>query len=282
MAFNRANQYGLSDVFTKLTQHANSHRVTLYTLSALQDATTRMMSAEQRFVDESRLSVIQGMSEEVLMSSMADSTGGRPLVNSPALGQQLNEVAEELGSYYSLAYQPEHSGDGKYHQITVKVESKGIHVRHREGYYDTPPTDRINDRTLAAAVHGIAQNPMGIQLHTFEPTPRDDGTFLVPVLVVVPIGELVLMPATDRHEGRISILLTVHDENGGLSDLQRLEYPVPVPNDQISVALGKTVGFTVRLGMRGGKQRIAVGVVDEIGRTESVTTLEVALDGSGG
>lgn len=282
MAFNRANQYALDEVFTKLTHHANSHRVTLYTLSALNDATSRMMSAEQRFVDESRLSVVQGMSEEVLMSSMADSTGGRPLVNSPALGQQLNEVAEELGSYYSLAYQPEQAGDGKYHQITVKVTSEGSRVRHREGYYDTPQSDRISDRTLAAAIHGMAQNPMGIQLHTFDPTLRDDGTFLVPVLVIVPIGELVLMPTTDKHEGRISILLAVRDEEGGLSDLQRLEYPIPVPNDEIGVVLGKTVGFTVRLGMRAGKQRVAVGVVDEIGRTESVTTLEVALDGAGG
>lgn len=282
MAFNQAIKYDVTDAFVDLGQSANGSRITLYTLSAMGEINNRAISAQYRLMDVSRLSVIQAMSEDVLKSNLAATTGGRPLENSPSLGLQLTEVASELGSYYSLAYRPEHLGDGKYYRIKVDVDVDDAQVRHREGYYDTPQSDRIDSRTLAAAIHGIAENPMGIQVHTFDPTPRDDGTFLVPVLVIVPIGELVLVPTADEHQGRISIHLAVCDAEGALSDLQRLEYPVPVANDQLTTALAKTAGFTVRLGMRSGKQRVAIGVLDEIGRTESVVALEVDLEGSGG
>ncbi len=281
-AFNQAIQYDVTDAFVDVGQSANGYRVTLYTLSSISGINNRAISAEYRLMDEGRLSVIQGMSEDLLKTNLAATTGGRPLENSPALGDQLTEVAAELGSYYSLAYRPDHVGDGKYYRIKVDVDVDHAQVRHREGYYDTPENDRIDSRTLAAAIHGIAENPMGIQAQAFEATPRDDGTFLVPILVVVPVGGLVLVPAANDHQGRISIHLAVRDDEGGLSDLQRLEYPIPVPNDQLETALGKTVGFTVRLGVRRGNQRIAVGVLDEIGRTESVVTLEVDPEGAGG
>ncbi len=282
LAFNQAIQYDVTDAFVAVSQSANGHRVTLYTLSSITNLNNRAIAAQYRLMDENRLSVIQGVSEDLLKSNLADATGGRPLENSPALGEQLTEVAEELGSYYSLAYRPDHVEDGKYYRIKVEVDVEHARVRHREGYYDTPQSDRIDNRTLAAAIHGIAQNPMGIQAHTFAATKRDDGTFLVPVLVVVPIGELVLVPAANEHQGRISIHLAVRDQEGGLSDLQRLEYPIPVPNDQLGTALGKTAGFTVRIGVRSGNQRIAVGVLDEIGRTESVVTLDIDPETIGG
>jgi hypothetical protein len=55
-----------------------------------------------------------------------------------------------------------------------------------------------------------------------------------------------------------------------------------VPNELLATAIGKTAGFTMRLAVRGGKQRIAVSVLDEIARTESVTTLDLEVPGSGG
>jgi VWFA-related protein len=282
MAFFDANINSLSNEYNELVRHANSHRVSLYTLSTLEDTQLRSNSAEIRVVDTQQLSIIQSMSEDVLATSMAAQTGGRPLVNSPALAEQLHEVSEELTSYYSLAFRPSHLGDGKYHRIEVKIPGRNVRVRHREGYFDIPPVERLNDRTLAAAIHGVGTNQMGIAVKAFEATRRDDGAYLLPLIVVVPIGELILMPEADEHRGRISILLAVSDENGGLSELERREYPIVVPNNLLATAIGKTAGFTMRLAVRGGKQRIAVSVLDEVARTESVTTLDLEVPGSGG
>ncbi len=282
MSFFRATQNDLSNEFTDLAHYANSHRVTLYTLGSLADGQLAAMSAERRRLDEGRLLTLQNMSEDVMASSMADSTGGRPLANSPALGGQLAEIAHELTSYYSLAYRPDHVGDGAYHRIKVEVPGTVYELRYRTGYNDIPVAERINDQTLAAAIHGVGDNKMGIAVKAFETTRREDGAFLVPLIVVVPVSELILLPAEDEHRGQISIILAVRDERGGLSEIQRREYPIVVPNDRLVESIGKTAGFTMRLAVRGGKQRIAVSVLDEIARTESVTTIDLDIPGTDG
>jgi len=280
-AFLQASRNNLGRDFNELARFANGHRVSFYTLSGLGSGQARAMSAETRLMDEGNLAVDQEMSEDVTMTYMAGMTGGRPLVNSPALAEQLEEVSVELASYYSVAFEPSHVGDGKYHRLDVKVKRDRVHVRHREGYLDLPRSEQMADRTLAAAVYGVADNPLGITLANGEITLRDDGTFLVPVIITVPIGELILIPAEEEHRGQISILLTVCDERGGLSPPQLQVYPVPIRNADLATALSQQAGFTLRLAMRPGKQRIAVGVRDDIARTESVTTIEVLVGDSG-
>jgi VWFA-related protein len=280
--FLRASRHNLGRDFNDLARFANGHRVSIYTLSALGSGRARGMSAETRLMDEYGLAADQGMSEDLTMSYMAGITGGRPLVNSPALSEQLDTVSVELASYYSVAFEPTHVGDGKYHRLEVRVKRDDVRVRHREGYLDVPRSERMADLTMAAAVHGVADNPLGIALANGEITRRGDGTYLVPVIITVPIGGLVLIPAEEEHRGQISILLTVRDERGGLSAPQIREYPVPVPNAHLAAALSQQAGFTLRLAMRPGKQRIVVGVRDDIGRTESVTAIEVLVGDSAG
>jgi VWFA-related protein len=282
-AFLQASRNDLSGEFGDLARFANGHRVSFYTLSATEIGRARAISAGTRLMDEQGLSIDQGMSEEVLMASMADSTGGRPLVNSPGLADQLDEVSEELASYYSLAFKPQHFGDGKYHRLDVKVKKDGVRVRHRGGYLDVPLAERIVDRTMAAAVHGVADNPLGISVATAgEITARDDGTFLVPVIITVPIEQLVLIPSEEEHQGQISIHLTVRDNSGDLSAPIRRDYPVAIPNASLTTALGQSAGFTLRLGVGPGRQRIAVGLRDEISGAESITFIEVGGVDAGG
>ena len=282
-AFLQASRNDLSNEFDGLAQFANGHRVTFYTLSAAGAGLARSISAETKLMDEDRLAITQGMSAEVLMANMAGTTGGRPLQNSSALAAQLDEVSQELASYYSLAFEPYHLGDGKYHRLKVKTNREGVRLRHRDGYLDVPEAERINNKTLAAAIHGVSDNPLGISVATSgDFIKRDDGTFLLPVIITVPIGQLVLIPSVDEHQGRISIHLTVRDLRGDLSPTVRREYPITIPNDLLAGALGQSAGFTMRLAVRPGRLRVAVGLRDEVARTESVTYVEVDVGDAAG
>jgi hypothetical protein len=97
------------------------------------------------------------------------------------------------------------------------------------------------------------------------------------VIITVPIDQLVLIPAEGEHQGRISIHLTVRDWRGDLSPAVRREYPITIPNSSLTSALGQSAGFTMRLAVRSGRQRIAVGMRDEVAKTESVTFFEVEV-----
>lgn len=280
-AFLMAARNDLGNDFDDLARFANGRRVSYYNLSAIGAARMRAASAETQFMDEGGFAIDQGMSEDVNLAHISGATGGRALVNSPALSGQLDEVSVELASYYSLAFEPRHAGDGAYHRLQVKVKRDGVRARYREGYLDVPLSERMTDRTLAAAVYGIGDNPLGITLSNGDVTARDDGTYLVPIIITVPISQLVLIPSEEEHRGRISILLTVRDQRGDLSPLQRREYPVPVRNADLTAALGQRAGFTLRLAVRPGRQRIAVGVRDEVASTESVAILEVDVGDTG-
>lgn len=281
-AFLMANRTDLGKEFDDLARFANGHRVSFYSLSALGAGQARATSAESRSMDEQGLAIDQSMSAEVVMGSLAATTGGRTLVNSPALADQLDEVSVELSSYYSLAFEPAHSGDGRYHRIEVRFNKAGVRARYREGYLDVPPSERLEDRLLTAAAHGIQENPLFISVEAGNTSARDDGTYFLPVLIRVPIGRLFLVPSGEEHQGRISILLTVRNERGDLAPVHHQEYPVVVSNTDLSTALGQSAGFTFRLVVRPGKQLIAVGVMDEIAFAEAVTTLEVVVGDSDG
>jgi VWFA-related protein len=282
-AFMQASQNDLSKEFDGLARVANGHRVSFYTLSTLGEGQARAVSAETRLMDSDGVAIDQGVGTEVLVAHIAAATGGRSLVNSPALAGQLDEVSEELSSYYSLAFEPQHLGDGEYHRLNVEVNRKGLRVRHREGYMDVPLEERMNNRTLAAAIHGVADNPLGVTVASSgDIIQREDGTYLVPVVVTVPIEQLVLIPAETEHQGRISIHLRVRDWRGDLSAPIRREYTVAIPNASLIAALGQGAGFTMRLVVRSGRQRIAVGLRDEVSRAESVTWIEVEVGDTGG
>ncbi len=279
VSFNEARRFDLSEDFRELVHFANGQRVSFYTLSNMGSKIGARVSAEGRgnIGAGGGAEALQAMAEEQSVMYLAGGTGGRTFANSPGLSDRLGEVSEELAAYYSLGYRPDHLGDDTYHTLTVRVRRDGVKVRHREGYLDSSAADRMADRTLAAAVLGVTENSLGISVETQEVRPKGDGTFMVPVMVQVPLDQLVLVPLESEHSGRITILLVVRSQDGGMSPIQRREYPISVTNDQLLTALHQSAGFVLGLQMRSGPQRIAVGVRDEVARTEATTTLEVDI-----
>ncbi|MCD4748871.1 MAG: VWA domain-containing protein [Thermoanaerobaculales bacterium] len=276
-AFLASKRYSVETELTNLTKYANAQSVTFYVLSALIDRQMAMTSAANAGPISPGTGALALMSEEQALITFSGGTGGRVLVNSPALGDQLQEVTQELASYYSLGYQPDHLGDEKYHRFKVEVARAGLTLRYREGYLDTGPEERVAAQTLSAAVLGTASNPLGITVGVQQQEVRKDGTYLVPILIKVPLGKLVLIPQESEHLGQISILLATRGADGDLSEPYRREYPVRVPNDQLLEAVGKEAGYVMGLGMNEGPKRLAVTVRDEFAKETSTVTLDLVV-----
>ena len=278
-SFNFGRRYDLSRDFRDLLQRANASRVTFMTLSALSERNLGLVSAESR--GGSAADVSQIMVEEQALLTMAGVTGGKVLENSGVLRGQLEQVAVEAASYYSVGYPPPTPEADGYRRLEVRVRREGVRVRHREGYHRTPASDGLVERTVAAATLDVTANPLGLVVELRPVTPRDDGTFLVPVLVQVPIGQLVLAPGANAHEGRLSLVVVVRSADGGLSTPERREYPIVVPNHDLARATASSAGYTLGLAVRPGVQRVAVGVRDDLAEVTATTVAEVEV-GAGG
>jgi VWFA-related protein len=271
-------EFDTSRRLTELTATANANRVTFYTIDAAGLRVYSSISAENAtagqgvYVDSIQISNLQAP-----LQMLAERTGGVAIINANQVGPHLEKLAQDFGTYYSLGYSPPHYGDGRYYKIEVKVKQKALQVRHREGYRDKSPDSRMSDGTLAALNFPFEDNPFGVELEFGSPSPRENGHFLVPVVVKIPLGKLVLVPRASSHEARVRLYIAAMDEKGGISDVQQVQLPISIPAADLAAAVGKHYAYSVNLLMRRGDQKVAVGVRDDVAGQSSFVSRPIRV-----
>ena len=267
--------------FQELAAEANAGGITYYTLDARGLEPPTAGSAEFRgrdiryAADRTRIANLQNT-----LRFLAQETGGLAIVNTNNPFNMLERVADDFDTYYSLGYSPAHYGDGRYYRIKVDVpgpKGKGLIVRHREGYRDLSSQARMTDGTMASLFYDYSSNPLDVALE-FEPEQRrEDGHYLVPIQVQVPMGNMAMIPAEETWEGRLMIYVGAMDDKGGTSPVQQMPVQVSIPKDRIDHARTQSYVYTITLLMRAGPQRVAVGVRDEIAAEESFVNRQLVL-----
>ncbi len=272
--------------YRELAALANANRVTFYTIDAAGLRVYSSMSAERAtaarnagmdtMVDSINISNLQST-----LRFLADETGGLAIVNSNDVGPGLERIAGDFDTYYSLGYTPSHAGDNRYYNIKVKVDRKGVDVRHREGYRDKGLHDRMADSTVASLMYGMEKNPLNVAFRVGTGNKDDEGKhFLVPIEVDIPISNIVLVPREQFHEGRLRLFFSAIDEDGDMADVSEVPIDIRIPSERLEEAREQPYRYQVSLRMREGGHRLAVGVRDLIGAAESFVTRSVVV-GSG-
>lgn len=280
-------QFDVSRRLNELAAQANANRITFYTIDAAGLRVYESTSAEVRghatapgltqIVESVRFSNLQST-----LQLMAEKTGGQAVINTNVFMPALEKMARDFNSYYSLGYTPSHFGDGRYYKIEVKVKGrKDLTVRHREGYRDKSVEARMNDGTVAALNFAFDENPLGVSLSFGLPKRRDDGYFLVPVEVKIPLGKLVLVPReqTQTEDAKVRLFIAAIDSNGSTSDVQNLPLPISIPKADVAAAMNKHYTYSVSLLMRSGDQRVAVGVRDDLAAQASFVSRGLSVGG---
>ena len=266
-------QFDASRRFEELTAQANANRITFYTIDAAGLRTHSSVSAENAtggspgqgiYVDSVQISNLQSP-----LQMIAERTGGIAVINSNIVTPQLEKIAGDFNSYYSLGYTPTHYGDGRYHKIEIKLKRKGLRARHRDGYRDKNTESRMSDGTLAALRFPFENNPLGVQIELGQSTRRSDGFYVQPVLVKIPMGRLVMVPREATHEARVRLFIAAVDGEGNTSEVQQVPLPISIPQAELETAKGKQYVYSVSLLMRGGDQKVAVGVRDDVAAESS-------------
>ncbi len=271
----RSRRYSARSRYRELTAHANANRVTFYTIEAQGNRPHDSLSADSTSVDGSMID-IDGFRQLNLRESqmmMAEDTGGQAVFGTNNFDDALDRVAEDLKSFYSLGYTPAHRGDGRYHTIEVRLKRKGLRVRHRAGYRDKTRSTRMTEGTLASLLFGVEANPLEVLCEAQRPTKREDGRYLVPFLVRIPLGKITFVPIESIHRSNLQISVAVIDDENELSPVDLKPLPITVPESDFATAVQQYYVYEVELLMEKGRQIVAVGVQDEIaGQTSYVRT----------
>lgn len=271
-----ALEHDTAPLFQALADRANAQRVTFYTLDAagLRPPTTND-------VEQLSWNPAVALGAEIAdnrtrpLHQIAHATGGSAITRRNRIDGALTAMMEEITGAYSLAYPAPAEGAGERHDIEVEVTRPGLRVRHREGYLQRTPDQRLAD-AVVAALEVPPANPWGVELELGEATALDDGSFRLPVRVRVPFERLVLAPSGSLYVNGLELVVAVEDAAGDRSPVQSAEMPVEIPADRVAGARGFfTVAVPLRLGA--GEQTVAVGVRDDITGESSVVRSTVTV-----
>ncbi len=276
--------------FMRLIARANSNRISFYTIDAGGLRTRSGFGAEHRaantaLVVSTAVDSVHSKNLRDTLILMANRTGGQAVYNTNDVGEGLERFARDFGNYYSLGYRAASEILGRYHKIDVRLREKrkGWSLRHREGYRDKSPDTKISDAMGSFLVHGYESNPLGVSIDVGQQIPDDDGMVAVAIRVRIPLAKVVLLPRPGRHEGRLSVYLTVADAKGRQAPRQELPLELRIPDESLETALADEVTRVINATMRPGDHTLVVAVRDEISEERSVVGRYVTVvKGRGG
>ncbi|MDX2000657.1 MAG: VWA domain-containing protein [Thermoanaerobaculia bacterium] len=280
-AISQVFSYDTSRRFEELAALANANRVSFYTIDAAGLRVNSSADVQKSEASPGTATFIDSMAIQNLQAPLrmlAERTGGFAVINRNRFKESLTRIGTDFRSFYSLAYSPAHSGDGRYYKIEVKLKNpqKGWKIRHREGYRDKSSESQMTDGVLAALQFPYASNPLDLTV-TFGRPQAQEKLFLVPVEVKVPFKEIVLVQRGELYEARAKLFVAAIDGESNTSPVQQIDLPIRIPAAEIEAALKQEYTYTVSLLMRGGSQKVAVGLRDEIAGANSFVSRTVRV-----
>lgn len=272
----------LNESFRDLARNAAANRVTFYGLQTGGLRVNSALSAQNEVVDLRSASRYQSElrhAERAGLQYLAEETGGRAVFNQNDLGPSLRGIVHDTAGFYSLAYAPDHAGDGHEHAIRVRLtdgyDRRGLRVRHRLGYQHKAADTRLGERLQAALFMGLGDNPLQVQLGAGTPSPSALATtpdFLVPLHVYVPASAVTFVPGENGSEARVFVQVALRDTRGGKPQIVDKTWTIQGP-----AAAEATLDLKMNLEVDGGLSTVAVAVRDEWSREISFVSTSIAL-----
>lgn len=252
-----------------VTRQANAGGVTFYTLEAAGVRAPISSSADQAqgtLYGHQELEAIANQQDALY--NLADATGGKAILNTNKLAAALVEVTEDLENYYWLGFTTERAADGRARTLDIKVRRDGVKVRYRKTFREKSREEKHEERVLGALLFGKQDNPLGAVLEKgpIVPTSGKDakkGVMLVPVRLRLPMANLALLSQEGGGGyGKLRISMMARDHEGGTAPMRKVEVPIELSKEQLGESGGKSFAYEIKIAMRAGEHRLALGVED--------------------
>jgi VWFA-related protein len=214
----------------------------------------------------------------------AQITGGEAMFTGNG-GAALADVERLTSSYYSLAFQPDHVGDGKEHQLKVEVTGHpDYQLAYRRSYVDRPAEQREAERTRAALLTGQTENSLGVELVLDRPTSKfrwgAEGmhVYRFGVELRIPYAHLTMLPRGSVAWGQVRVVVMATDPKGNQSELSHQKVPIEIPAEKLEDAKQRGYfAYRFNLEIEGGARSLRVAVDDVLAHTTSAVIADLKL-----
>jgi VWFA-related protein len=215
------------------------------------------------------------LNETPMLQEVAETTGGTMAWSAAEVTKLLPRIADDLESYYSLAYRASKPGAGKPRNVVVKTKDRTLRVRSRRGYSLKSDATRMEDRVLATLFGTQPASSFEIGV-TVGKARREGKVFVVPVSLQIPIAALSPLPeGNDFYAGAFSVYTASGAVIGGISDTGHETKGYRIATRDIEKARKGHYTYDLELHVAGLGERVAVGVIDETSKEYALRLIEL-------
>ncbi|MEO8218790.1 MAG: VWA domain-containing protein [Acidobacteriota bacterium] len=179
-------------------------------------------------------------------------------------------MAEDLSSYYSIAYQARSDGRDRERKIVVRARNAEYHVRSRTAIVEKSKESMARDTVVETLFSRAGRQEIPFNVEKGAPKKAGRERWLVPIVVRIPSSGLQFATEGREKVARIRIMIAA---SNGLAEV------TPLAESDLRVVAGKDdadgfVKYSVEIlrDIRGSE--LAVGVYDTRSGLQGVTTID--------
>jgi VWFA-related protein len=217
------------------------------------------------------------------LGQLADQTGGFLIHDTNDLAGGVRRINDDMHGYYMITYVPKNDDyNGKFRQISVKLNHPNLEVQTRKGYYAVESLGQLpvldyEAPAIAAARNATANSkaiPFRAAAHSF-PAPNRPGLSLI--LAEAPLSAFSFISNDNKsYSADLSLVALIRNEANQVVQKLSQHYPLTGPLDQLDVAKKGEVLFYRETQLPPGAYTLELIAFD--GSTGKVTVKRTKID----
>jgi len=211
------------------------------------------------------------------MITLADRTGGKAFYNTNDIEGAVQRAITDGQFTYTLGFYPTHGRwDGKFHELKVHVNQKGLTLRHRKGYFaapDPPSGVSENQAALDAAVWSPVEwtnLDLQVTLKAFQSSSRT-----IELQIGLDTRELLLESKDGRWTGKVYVLLSQLGEGNARISGEQETFDLNLKPDTYEKFLKMGTKFTGQLTL--SPDIVNLRVIAQDASSGSIGTLTIPI-----
>ena len=203
------------------------------------------------------------------LNFLAEETGGQAFIDSRRLAA-FEGVVSDTRSYYWLGFSPTRGWDNQRHDIVVRLRTPGFKVRTRDGFLDSSREHDVSMAVESTLLFGSPPGHEDLQVVFGEPSKAGRKNMQVPLTVVIPLDEVVFLPAEEGRVAELELRVAVRDDKGRSAEIPVVPLLIQADSPPDKGAISR---FETSLKLRKQPHRAVVAIYDRAsGRILSATT----------
>jgi VWFA-related protein len=217
------------------------------------------------------------------LGQLADQTGGFLIHDTNDLATGVRRINDDMHGYYMVTYAPKNEDyNGKFRQISVKLNHPNLELQTRKGYYAVESLGQLPvldyEAPAIAAARRSNQDSQSFPLKASAlsfPAPHRTGLSLI--LAEVPLSAFSFASSDNKsYNADFSLVALIRDQTDQVVQKLSQHYPLTGPLDQLNGAKKGDVLFYRETQLLPGKYKVQLIAYD--GSTGKVGLKETAVE----